>query len=1247
MIGQTINDRYQITDQIGAGGMGVVYRANDLLLQREVALKMISEERLGPLDRLNLLREAQLAAGLDHPNIVTIYDAGELGENPYIVMQLLEGHTLRSYSPESFQELIDIAKQVCLALESAHQHQIIHRDLKPENIFRNASNQIRLMDFGLARSAASRMTSEGALVGTVFYMAPEQIRGEAPDARTDLYALGVLLYELSTGKLPFYDENAVAVLTQHLHSPPIPPHGRKDNIPQGLNNLILDLLEKEPADRPRSARAVMLRLEGFEETDLEVGSSLPATGLERLARGRMIGRQAELQVARGLWQHTVSGQGKILLISGEAGIGKTRLVQEIMTHARISGGQVYTGESYEEGGLPYDVFSQIIREAVAEDGPRTTERLPTYTLAELLKLIPDLQPRFPEIQLTPKLEPAAEHGRLLESIITFCKILSQHQPLLLVIDDIHWADSATLSLFRNLARRIRQMPVMIVTAYRESELNKKRTFNQVLSELTRTRICTRIKLGRLTKETTLVFLESLLQTRSIPEDLQSQVYLETEGNPLFIEEIVKSLVENDRIYFRDGAWQRDESLNALEIPQSIRITIQVRLGGLDDTTQSILTHAAVIGREFDFQILRQVASESAEAVITALEDGMQAQLIQERRRKSGEHFAFVHALIPVAIRASLSRLRLDRLHHKVGQTLEELRPDGFPALAHHFSEAGDEENALTYTLKAAEQSKQSYANADALDYYSEALSLAEGEALAAFDLLKGRAELHLTIGNHELAVQDIQVLHTLAEGLNDRSLQVEVFILEAVWGQHATDLDKLLAAGRQAVSVARSLSEPALLARALHMLGIGHWYAGDYFNSIEALEQAIAHFRPSQSYKELGASLSFLGLSYRDLRRFEDAIEVTQEALQLNRQEQDRFEEANSLRRLGLIYLYQEDFKQARSYYVQAIAKAHEIGAKFIEIYNISALCLLLWHQGDFQAALASLREGLRIAWEIEEPVSITRFVGRIMMLEFYSQGNFQAGWEFFVDMMAKAAELDLPRVLETSARTEANFRRIVGQYPLALEKYRQVRKEEAERASTSPQGLAMYLTIAYAEQGNFEAAHEEFEPVFQTRHEGAYAMDPEYQSELLEVHTALLLLQGDPSKLPTARELAEQALEISRATQPQPHQNLADRLNLSAQLHLLTGQLDKARVRSQELIDCVRAGGPWLFTEQFYFTHARVLRETGDIEGANAYLLKAYDRVMRVSGHFTDTDLKDAWLSKQIYNRQIIAAAIEFGLAG
>jgi len=728
MIGTTFLERYRIENMLGQGGMGVVYRAHDLVLDRDVAIKVLSKSALGTEGRARLLREAQAAAQLNHPNIVSVYDAGESGNIPFIVMEFVEGSSLHEKCPETIDEILAILRQVCAALDHAHSHAIVHRDLKPENILVTPYGLAKLTDFGLARSMASRLTTEGSIAGSVFYLAPELAMGQEIDGRADLYALGVMLYELTVGELPFTAPDPLAIVSQHLHAPVVPPRARNDQISPALEALILRLMSKRPEDRPASAKEVMQALERIEAGEVDITAAPAPSLLDRVVRGRLVGREIELAQANEVLSQALAGKSGVLLISGEAGIGKTRLAYEVMAQAQVRGALVLMGECFAEGSAPYAPIAQFIE---GVDSFMSMDCV--MCLPDLFSLAPALRLRYPQVVPCAPLEPQAEQQRMFEGLVEVCVALSSRVPVLLVLEDAHWADSGTLSLLRHLARRAARLNlrVMILITYREVELDEARALNEVLYDFTRERLAVRIKLTRLDRDQTCKLLEAIL-AEEVPEEFLDGIYRETEGNPFFIEEVCKALIDQGKLYRLDESWCWS-CMDDIEIPQSVKVAIQTRLGKLPVPALETLRIASVFGREFDFETLKDVSDGNEDTLFEALESAERAQLISEVRRSGRSRppatttFAFTHALIGSTLQESMSGLRRQRLHQRVALTLERLNPGRLDELAsqlgRHFSEAGEWDKAVTYWLKAGEQARQVYAYPEAIEYYQNALSI--------------------------------------------------------------------------------------------------------------------------------------------------------------------------------------------------------------------------------------------------------------------------------------------------------------------------------------------------------------------------------------------------------------------------------------------------------------------------------------------------------------------------------------------
>jgi ABC-type oligopeptide transport system substrate-binding subunit/DNA-binding SARP family transcriptional activator len=718
-----LNGRYCLGVELGRGSSGVVYQARDLLLEREVAVKVYSSALLGTAGQTRLLDEAQAVAKLNHPNIVGIFDAGETEDTSYIVTELVEGESLHTSRPEALDDILAIAQQVCAALEHAHSQGIVHRDLKPENIIITGDGVAKLTDFGLARPVASRLTSEGTIAGTVFYLAPELALGKPFDGRADLYALGVMLYELVSGRLPFTADDAMAVISQHLYASVVPPRVKNTEIPPALDALIVALLNKDPGDRPASAAEVMDLLASPQILAPAVFPLDEPSLLKRIGPGRLVGRDLELGQARGLWSKVLAGQGQMLLFSGEAGIGKTRLARELATHIQVSGGQVFVGSCYAEGGMPYAPFSQILRQIV--NGESLDDFvLPDFVLADLLALVPALRLNYPEFQSNMVTDdPRSEQRRIFESLIIFFCALSDRAPLLLIVEDVHWADSGTLTLLRHLARHTRQRQILLVATFREVGLEEARLLHETLLDLNREGLVTQIRLPRLDRRQTEEMLALLFAEEITPTFLDG-IYGETEGNPFYIEEVCKALVESGKLHFIDGRWERP-STKEIGIPQSVQVAIHSRVRVLSPDAQKILCLAAVLGREFEFETLLRASEWGEEIVVVALEDAEQAQLVEGVSRKAGGTYAFVHALIPATLVDGVRTLRRRQLHRQAAAAIEARHPDDIEALAHHYTQAMELEKAAYYLLQAGDRARGLYAHHEAIKNYRQALKFLE------------------------------------------------------------------------------------------------------------------------------------------------------------------------------------------------------------------------------------------------------------------------------------------------------------------------------------------------------------------------------------------------------------------------------------------------------------------------------------------------------------------------------------------
>ena len=754
------NDRYQVKRFLGEGGKKNVYLAQDTLLDREVAFALIKTVGLDETSRTRIQREAQAMGRLgSHPHIVTVFDLGEEQDQPYMVTELMGGGDVEGVIEDAeghrlpLERAVNIAVETCRGLEYAHSQGIVHRDLKPGNVWLTSDGVAKIGDFGLAVALdRSRLTTEGMMVGTVSYMPPEQAMGGEVTPRSDLYSLGAMLYEMVTGRPPFLGDDSVAIIGQHINTPPVAPTWHNGQCPRPLEALILRLLAKDPAERPETATDVLAALEAVDFTT-ELGQ--PAAGtdeaqaLDSLAGGVFVGRQREMGDLKACLEDALSGRGRLVTLVGEPGIGKTRTAQELATYAGLRGAQVLWGRSYEEQGVPpYWPWVQAIRSYVRDRDPEQLRSEMGAGAADIAEVVSDVRERLPELPPPSNVEPEQARFRLFDSISAFLKTASQRQPLVLVLDDLHWADQPSLALLQFVARELGGARLLIVGTYRDMELSRQHPLAEALGELNRERLFQRVLLRGLTQDDVGRFIEMTSGTNA-PRGLIEAVHTQTEGNPLFVTEVVRLLVQEGEL----GTEQvRETDTWTIRIPEGVREVIGRRLNRLSQRCNDALTVASIVGREFTLAQIRPLIEEVTEdRLLEVLEEALSARVVEELPQAVGR-YQFTHALIQETLAEELSITRRVRLHARIAQGLEQLYGDDAEAhsaeLAHHFSQAEavlGTEKLVRYSLSAGERALASYAYEDALTHFERGLA-ARGINMAGTEAATDEEAANLLFG---------------------------------------------------------------------------------------------------------------------------------------------------------------------------------------------------------------------------------------------------------------------------------------------------------------------------------------------------------------------------------------------------------------------------------------------------------------------------------------------------------------------
>jgi class 3 adenylate cyclase len=988
---------------LGEGAKKRVYLAHDIKLDRDVAFALIKTDGLDADGIVRVRREAQAMGRLgDNAHIVTIHDTGDEGGAPFIVSQLMAGGSVQDLLAKAEKHRLapDIAmkigEQICAALQHAHGRGIIHRDLKPGNVWLDSEGNAALGDFGLAIAIdRSRMTMAGMMVGTVAYMPPEQALGRTPDARSDLYALGAMLYEMVAGRAPFLGDDAVGVISQHINTKPLDPTWHNPQCPKPLEALILRLLAKSPDERPASATDVAQELRRIlDRSTVEPPPSAepqPIGDLRGLNWGVFVGRREEMEQLKTSLEEALSGKGSLSMLVGEPGIGKTRLAEEFGVYAGLRGAQVLTGHCYEgEASLPYRPFVEALRQYTRSrpDAELRTQLGPGAP--EMAALVSEIRQRFPDIEEAPKLDPEAERLRLFESVTEFLHNASTAQPLVLHLDDLHWSDKPSLLLLQHLAQRSARDRLLVLGAYRDVELDRSHPLSEALGALRRLPNYRRVLLRGLAQQTVhdlLTAIDPSEEGAAARQALSAALYQETEGNPFFIREVLAHLIETGKIVHEDGRWVgRVTSVSELGIPEGVREVIGRRLSRLSDGCNRMLTVASTMTGGFSWEALKAInnvaqPSSAADApteaqLLDLLEEALAAQLIAERKGELSDTYDFTHALIRQTLYEELSGPRRVLLHRQIGEALEKLYATNIdthlPELAHHFYQAapgGDVQKAIDYATRAGVRALELYAWEEAAGHYERALQAMDLIGTAGeqerFELLMRLAMAQGAMGDGPLAQDTCERAVLVAKAADLAEQHALAAARYADWSNPFGDITRPVAVLEGALA---RLPEGDSSGRALVMAQLANiqYFSAPLEQVTEIARAAVGVARRINDPETLSRVLDLALFPLAGPETVEERVAIVDELLELASVRRDRLASYNALffRRMALAEIGDIDGCQRDLGANLAFAREARLAQ---QIWNSSmALAMRPLLEGRFDEAERLMQEALVLGQHLQ-----------------------------------------------------------------------------------------------------------------------------------------------------------------------------------------------------------------------------------------------------------------------------------------
>ena len=687
MIGTTLGP-YRIDRELGSGGMGKVYAATvagrcpGLAEGTRVALKVVHPHLLDtPGFFKRFLREAEIGKAVVHENVVRTHDcdaarAGGEQQN-FIVMEYVEGQTLRDLLTELDrvpEELCrHIGREVAKGLAAIHAAGVSHRDMKPENVLITGEHVVKVMDLGVARlnDDALRLSQTGAFVGSIHYAAPECFSegGKHVDGRADLHALGLVLYELACGANPYYAESIPEILKRVLHEAPRRLGDVNPQLSPFFEEVVHTLLAKQPGDRFADAGALLAVLDegeasawwGSRSKAIRAVTQQPLRRIRIPRETAVYGRDAEIAKLRALYEQAQSGEGQVVVIEGEAGIGKSRVVDEVIGRLLRDGEDL----NFLFGGYPPSgaasaagAFSTAFREQFGDTDLAETFRPRLGPAAALA-------PAFASLLVGAAAPTGAEQltrDSLQACFIEALRSLGADRTTVLLIDDLHFATEDARSLFTALAMAVPGHRILLVGTTRPGIDEK------WLAGLTRLPHVTQMALHRLGPKDLGALLRDSFRSEHLAQALALQVGLKSDGNPFFAFEIIHGLREGQFITQQgDGTWVSTRVIADIRIPSSVLDLVNARVADLTEDERNLLDVAACCGFEFDPLLVGAVLGVAPIPLMRAL-----GQIEKKHRlvRASGRRYVFDHHQVQEALYGAMSELLREPYHAALADALE-------------------------------------------------------------------------------------------------------------------------------------------------------------------------------------------------------------------------------------------------------------------------------------------------------------------------------------------------------------------------------------------------------------------------------------------------------------------------------------------------------------------------------------------------------------------------------------------------
>lgn len=972
-----INNRYTVVEAIGTGSMGEVYLCKDKLYHdKQVVIKIIQRRIFDKASLYRFKKEFDIMSRLKHPNLATVYDFGrdEDLDNYYISMEYINGPTLlaciEQCTPSDTEQVLHIFVDLLRACEYMHSKNILHRDIKPANIILQ-NERAKLMDFGLADLNEADTDFKGSL----FYMAPEVVKNEI-DHRADIFALGITMFEYLTGKI-YYDMCSTMKIIKLStfekffveHKTALFNEFRDDDFSRQLKHIIDRMITFDPTKRYQSSTEI---IEDINQRFNKHFLFETRAGRESYVLGaNFVGRNKELEAIK---EWAADDRTNYLHVYGEAGIGKSRLMHEFKKHCRLNGIIFIEGSFYQNITRMYSPFIAIIKECLLHAAPD-----PVKIYGPGLKnLLPDNN-RLTNIKATKFETPKAEKKHIITCITDFLitHTANSNTKVIIYLNDLHWAESASLDVLQALVEKLlimgkRATLKLVVTSREENGLPLLKSDHPALRKL---------KLSLFDKHNVACYINAVFGNNRTGSHLTAaipEINKKVGGNPLFLQELIKSLVQEELIVRNKYTWDLSHAINTITIPAQIKSLILQRFEGLHLSNEEkyILEILSLINREIAWEELGQIISIDYDILLKLT----RMEIVVTEEVEGQIVFRISHDLIIKTISDEIGDKKSQ--HTLIAEKLEMIHTDNpdeyIEEIAYHYFKGTQKTKAKKYLYLAITKMIEKFEQEKALKFYDNLITILDDDIPAKIDTLLKKGILAGETCKWDMAESTIKNAISLAHEINDKQriagANMELGASYSFGGKMKEANEIMFVALRHF----KDIDDKRGISLALNSIGVNYFYLNDFKKAVEIHKKAITIARQLKSKELLARNTGNLGLIYLEVGNYKASLKTHKKSLHILLKMGKRQYTAVGNGYIGMSYAGLKKYNKAFHYLNISIEYAEKTGNTMMLGLLTNAKADLLYNLGRFDEA----RHYNDMALKYSADANINRYYFRAQILE-------------------------------------------------------------------------------------------------------------------------------------------------------------------------------------------------------------------------------------------------------------------------